>query len=47
MLFRSVDVAPEEKKLLGINEKLVRLSIGLENADDLIKVIEMAFEKVK
>ena len=41
-----VDVAPEEKKLLGINEKLVRLSIGLENADDLIKAIEEAFGKV-
>ena len=41
-----IDVSPKEKKLLGINEKLVRLSIGLENADDLIKAIEKAFEKV-
>jgi len=38
-----VDVSDEEKKILGINEKLIRLSIGLENADDLMKAMDEAF----
>ena len=42
-----IDVSDDEKRLLGINEKLIRLSIGLENADDLIKAIDEAFKKVK
>ncbi|MDR2927785.1 MAG: cystathionine gamma-synthase family protein [Cytophagaceae bacterium] len=37
------DVSADEKERLGINERLIRLSIGLENADDLIKAIEKAF----
>ena len=35
-------VSPKEKKRTGITEGLVRLSIGLENADDLIADIEKA-----
>ena len=35
-----IDVQEDEKKILGINEQLVRLSIGLENPDDLIKAID-------
>ncbi|MBI3194898.1 MAG: cystathionine gamma-synthase family protein [Ignavibacteriae bacterium] len=41
-----IDVAPEEKKLLSITEKLVRLSVGVENADDLIWDIGQALEKL-
>lgn len=41
-----VDVSAEDREMLGINEKLIRLSIGLEDADDLIKAIEHAFNKV-
>jgi len=41
-----IDVSDEEKKILGINEKLVRLSIGLEDADDLIKAMDEAFRMV-
>ena len=35
-------VSPEEKERTGITEGLVRLSIGLENADDLIADVEKA-----
>jgi len=35
-------VSPEEKERTGITEGLVRLSIGLENADDLIADIDTA-----
>ncbi|OYX49555.1 MAG: methionine gamma-lyase [Alphaproteobacteria bacterium 32-64-14] len=36
------DVPPDERLRLGITESLVRLSIGVENADDLIADIEQA-----
>ena len=39
-------VSPEDKERTGITEGLVRLSIGLENADDLIADIEQALEAV-
>ena len=31
----------------GIRPNLVRLSVGIENADDLISDIESAFNKIK
>ncbi|HKL18216.1 MAG TPA: cystathionine gamma-synthase family protein [Halalkalibaculum sp.] len=40
------DVDEEEKKKLAISEKMVRLSIGVENADDLIWDISQSLEKV-
>jgi len=40
------DVDPEEKEELSISEKLVRLSIGIENPDDLISDISHALDKV-
>lgn len=42
-----VDVSPEDRKRLGITPSLIRLSIGLENPQDLIDQIENAFEVVK
>lgn len=36
------DVPPDERKRLGITESLVRLSIGVENPDDLIADLEQA-----
>nr|WP_321407898.1 cystathionine gamma-synthase family protein [uncultured Carboxylicivirga sp.] len=42
-----VDVSPEDRLKLGISPSLVRLSIGLENPQDLIDQIENAFEVVK
>lgn len=40
------DVAPEEKKALGLTEKLIRLSIGIENSDDLIWDISQALDSI-
>jgi methionine-gamma-lyase len=40
------DVAPEEQKTFGILPSLVRLSIGVENAQDIIADIEKALEAV-
>jgi len=39
-----VSVPPEERKELGITDSLVRLSIGLENTDDLIEDFKGALE---
>ncbi len=36
------DVPPDERQRLGITESLIRLSIGVENPDDLIADIEQA-----
>ncbi len=40
------DVDPADKELMGISEKLVRLSIGVENYNDLIADIKQAFENI-
>lgn len=36
------DVPPDERKRLGITESLIRLSVGVENPDDLIADLEQA-----
>lgn len=36
------DVPPEQRKVAGITDGLVRLSVGLENADDLIADLDRA-----
>ncbi len=36
------DVAPEEKQRLGISPALIRLSVGIENAEDLISDLDQA-----
>ena len=38
------DVAPEERERLGITDSLLRMSVGLENADDLIADLKQAME---
>jgi methionine-gamma-lyase len=40
------DVEPEERQELSINDNLVRLSIGVENADDLLWDIKNALDMV-
>jgi methionine-gamma-lyase len=37
----------EELKEAGIPEGLVRLSVGLENIEDIIADLDKAFEKIK
>ena len=39
-------VDPDFRKELSITEKLVRISVGVENYEDLIWDIEQALEKV-
>lgn len=41
-----IDIPEEEKKVMNITSSLIRLSIGVENADDLIADVEKALEKV-
>ena len=40
-------LSDEEKAMLGISEGLVRLSIGLEDADDLIEDLDQALTAAK
>jgi len=39
-------VPPEQRQQLGISDSLVRLSVGIEHTDDLLKDLEQALEKV-
>ena len=39
------DVPKEMREHLGITETLLRLSVGLENADDIIADLKQAFEE--
>ncbi|HSN59800.1 MAG TPA: PLP-dependent transferase, partial [Ferruginibacter sp.] len=41
------DVPAEEKNRLGLTDKMVRLSVGIENPQDLIWDIEQALMAVK
>jgi methionine-gamma-lyase len=36
-------VSPEDKELYKITDNLIRLSVGLENPDDLIADLSQAF----
>jgi cystathionine beta-lyase/cystathionine gamma-synthase len=36
------DIDPSTRERLGINDRLLRLSIGVESADDLIEDLEQA-----
>lgn len=38
------DVPEEERELRGINHRLLRLSVGIENCDDIIKDLEQAID---
>ncbi len=40
-------VAPEDKAILGITSSLIRLSVGVEHYEDLIKEIEGALNRIK
>ncbi|HHB77676.1 MAG TPA: methionine gamma-lyase, partial [Saprospiraceae bacterium] len=41
-----VDVSEEDRAMLGISEKLIRLSVGVENPDDIIWDISNSLDKV-
>ncbi len=40
------DVSEEDKQMMGITEKLIRLSIGVENVEDIISDINNALQNV-
>ncbi len=40
------DVSHEEKRAMGISGKLIRLSVGIENADDIIWDLKQALENI-
>lgn len=42
-----VDVSPETREKMNITDKLIRLSVGVENIDDLIHDVETALAAVK
>jgi cystathionine beta-lyase/cystathionine gamma-synthase len=46
VLTSHLTVPPEERRRIGITEQMVRLSVGIENADDLIADLERALEAV-
>ncbi|MFZ4056877.1 MAG: PLP-dependent transferase, partial [Ferruginibacter sp.] len=40
------DVPDEEKNNLGLTEKMIRLSVGIENVDDIIWDLEQALAEI-
>ena len=38
------DVPAAQKEKLGITDRLLRLSVGIENPDDIIRDLQQAFE---
>lgn len=38
-------VPPEHRKLLGIEDNFIRISVGIENIEDLLADFKQAFEK--
>jgi cystathionine gamma-lyase len=40
-------VPPETRKLLGIDDGFIRLSVGIENAQDLIDDLTQAMSRVQ
>jgi cystathionine beta-lyase/cystathionine gamma-synthase len=45
MLQTHADIPKQEREAKGINERLLRLSVGLESTSDLIEDLEQALEK--
>jgi len=46
VLTSHASVSPEHRRKMGVTEQLVRLSVGIENVDDLIADLEQAFAAV-
>ncbi len=39
-------VPKEEREKIGLSDSLIRISVGIENGDDLIEDLENAFQKI-
>lgn len=46
VLTSHLTVPPEERQKMGVTEQMIRLSVGIESADDLIADLERALEVV-
>jgi len=46
VLTSHLTLAPEERQKIGVTEQMIRLSVGIESADDLIADLEHALEAV-
>ncbi len=46
VLTSHLTLAPEERQKIGVTEQMIRLSVGIESADDLIADLEHALESV-
>jgi cystathionine gamma-lyase len=40
-------VPPENRKALGIDDSLIRLSVGIEDLEDLLSDLKQALDRVK
>ena len=47
MTMTHAGVDPEHRKRINITEKMIRISVGVENATDIINDIEQALEVVE
>ena len=45
-LMTHASVPAEERKKIGLSDTLIRLSVGIENGDDLLEDLESAFGKI-
>jgi len=45
-LMTDASVPPEQRKILGISDSLIRLSVGVENVEDLLGDIKRALDAV-
>ncbi|MEJ2050688.1 MAG: PLP-dependent aspartate aminotransferase family protein [Calditrichota bacterium] len=45
-LMTHASVPAEERKKIGLSDSLIRLSVGIENVEDLIEDLENAFKKI-
>ena len=46
-LMTHASITKQERELAGIKDSLIRVSIGVEDKNDLIEDLEQAFEKIK
>ncbi|HET9407869.1 MAG TPA: aminotransferase class I/II-fold pyridoxal phosphate-dependent enzyme [Candidatus Sulfotelmatobacter sp.] len=47
VLTSHLTVAPDERKRMGVTEQMIRLSVGIENAEDLIADLDHALQAVR
>ena len=46
MLTSHLSVPEDERRKMGVTEQMIRLSVGIESADDLVADLEQALKSV-